>query len=167
MRFRSILLALAFGISCTGPASRKVEPVSTPEASDACPGGRASWALEVIDQRAERDRVDGPTMTNLLSNSIKGSFPGCRWDAAGGGEPAIRVEVWQFRSAFVDDMWEARAAWTVEVAREGGGESRFEVEEGVSRPNYRGTDNEAQSLRDVFAEAMKKTTDGLRAVPSR
>ncbi|HEY7369347.1 MAG TPA: hypothetical protein VIA29_05620 [Thermoanaerobaculia bacterium] len=163
MRRWGVLLAAAAVLSCTGPASRKVEPIATPEASDTCPGGRQSWALDVVDHRAERDRVDTERMRTILTDSIKGSFPGCRWEGAASGEPVIRIEVWQFRSTFLDGLWEARASWTVEV----GHDSRFEVEEGVSRPRYQGSDNEAQSLRDVFAAAMQKTNDGLRAVPSR
>jgi hypothetical protein len=165
MKRLGVFLAAVSLMACTGPASQKVEPVTTPEASDACPAGRASWALEIVDQRAERDRVDSARMTSILTESIQGSFPGCRWEAPGGAEPAIRIEVWQFRSSFIGGYWEARAAWSVEVARVGGS-SAFEVDEGVTRPNYSGSNNEAQSLRDVFAAAMKKTTDGLRADPS-
>jgi hypothetical protein len=166
MKRLGILLAVLGSFSCASPASQKVQPVTTPEASDACPAGRTSWALQVVDHRAERDRVDTDRMRTILSDSIKGSFPGCRWEAAGSGEPAIRIEVWQFRSSFLDGFWEARSSWSVEVEREGGPASRFEEDEGVSRPNYQGSNNEAQSLRDVFEAAMKKTIDGLRAVPS-
>jgi hypothetical protein len=160
-------LALLVFLSCA-PASQKLEPHAAPEPGDACPGGRTSWALEVVDQRADRDRVDSDRMRSLVSESIRRSFPGCGWTQGGSSEPVIRVEVWQFRSVFVDDLWEARAAWTVEVGGDGGGSGRdFEVHEGVSRPSYQGTDNEVQSLRDVFEAAMAKTVQGLRAVPSR
>ena len=44
--------------------------------------------------------------------------------------------------------------------------TEFEANEEVSRPNYRGSDNEKESLTRGLPKALERTVKGLRAVPA-
>ncbi|HEY1435821.1 MAG TPA: hypothetical protein VGG65_10615, partial [Thermoanaerobaculia bacterium] len=40
-----------------------------------------------------------------------------------------------------------------------------QANEEVSRPNYRGSDNEKESLTEAYQKALERTVKGLRALP--
>ena len=60
------------------------------------------------------------------------------------------------------------ADWTV-LVRDASGRTlaEFQADSRASRPNYRGSNNELESLRMVFEEAVTRTLTGLRNVSSR
>jgi hypothetical protein len=157
------LLALAFlATACSSTAG--LVPVSYPDPSVACPGGRPGWKLEVVDRRARREGSED--VVALLGESIRRSFPGCRWDAAApGGSGRVLVEVHRFATIQEGNSWEAAAEWTV-VASDAGGRTltEFETREEVSRPNYRGSNNARESLRLAFDSAIRRTLTGLRVL---
>jgi hypothetical protein len=157
------LLALAFlATACSSTAG--LVPVSYPDPSVACPGGRPGWKLEVVDRRARREGSED--VVALLGESIRRSFPGCRWDAAApGGSGRVLVEVHRFATIQEGNSWEAAAEWTV-VASDAGGRTltEFETREEVSRPNYRGSNNARESLRLAFDGAIRRTLTGLRVL---
>ena len=64
-------------------------------------------------------------------------------------------------------VWEAGAEWTVS-ARDPSGRTltEFQADSRVSRPNYRGSNNEMEALRTAFEEAVTRTLTGLRNVSS-
>jgi hypothetical protein len=129
-----------------------------------CPGGVTAWSLEILDQRANREGSD--KMVALLRDSITKSFPACDWSGPGAGNrPSILIEVHRFSAPLEDYMWNGAAEWGV-LARDPGGRTllEFEAQADVSRPNYRGVDNEKAALQQVFGEALKKTLDALRSV---
>ena len=158
---------LLFFLSCgpTGPGGLK--PITAPDAEVGCPGGRASWKLEVLDRRAERRESD--KVTALVADSVRRSFPACRWDAAAADSPMITIELNTFSSTFSsrDGLWDAAAVWSVS-AREASGRSltEFECEASASRPNYRSANNEKEILNQVFEQALKRALAGLRAIPA-
>ncbi len=103
---------------------------------------------------------------SLVRESIRRSFPGCKWDdEAGADAGAIRIEIFRFASSSEGDVWEAVAGWTV-VASDAAGRSltEFETDEEVSRPNYRGVNNAREALREAFDRALRRTLEGLRVV---
>jgi hypothetical protein len=159
-RFPALLL-VSFVLSCGGTASLK--PVSSPDPDVACPGGRIAWNLQINDQRAQR--TDSERLLSLLRDSLSRSLPGCSW-AAGLNAPAIAIEIHRFKADQQGNMWDAAAEWTVS-ARDAAGRTltEFQVESEITRPNYRGSNNEVEALREVFENAMKRTLAGLRAVP--
>ena len=102
------LALLASGCGSTGSAGLK--PVTYPDPSVPCPGGLSGWKLEVLDRRARRESSEG--VQALVSESIRKSFPGCRWDS---GEGAGRVLIEIHRCAAIQDgnSWEAARDWSV------------------------------------------------------
>ncbi len=150
----------------SGPGGLK--PVSAPDAEAACPGGRSSWKLDVLDRRAERR--DSEKVTALVADSIRKSFPGCVWNNAAADAPAITVEINTFSSTYSygnDAMWDAEAIWTVSAREKGRALTEFECDAKDSQPNYRNVNNEKEVLTRVFEAAMKRALDGLRAIPAR
>ena len=159
-----IALALAvFGSAACGPPT--IPPVANPDPETACPGGSSAWSLEVLDRRAEREASEKVVAT--LRDSIMKSFPGCTWKEAGAaGVPSISIEIVRFAAPFDEATWNGVAEWTV-LARTADGRTltEFEAESDVARPNYRGSNNEKEALRQVFGEALSRTLAGLRSVP--
>jgi hypothetical protein len=164
------LFALAFLAACagacgpTGPGG--LTPISAPDAEAGCIAGRTAWKLEVLDRRAQRRESE--KVTALVANSIRRSFPACRWDGAPADAPTITIELNTFSSTFSsgDSTWDAAAVWTVS-AREASGQplTEFECDASASRPNYRDSNNEKEVLNKVFEEALKRALTGLRAIP--
>lgn len=151
-------LATVLTLGC----SVTVAPVVAPDPQVACPGGVTAWRLEIADQRAERS--DSPKVIAAIRQSLVRSLPGCQWVTA--GAPLIGIEVHRF-SVRQDDNWEAAIEWSV-IARDGGGRTltEFQAESLISRPNYRGVDNEKAALQEALDQAMRRTLTGLRSVPS-
>jgi hypothetical protein len=163
-----ILRGLVFGFAALsaacGPAS--VRPVSYADPGVPCPGAQGRWNLEIVDRRAEREGTD--QAIGAIRNGIQKSFPGCVWatspDASAG---SISIEVHRFSSQFDGGAWEAAAEWTVRATNTHGRIlTEFEANEEVSRPNYRGSDNEKESLSQAFDKALERTVKGLRALPA-
>ena len=160
-RVPGILLALIAACGC-GPAS--VRPASFPNPEVACPGGRISWRLEIVDQRAVR-QAEAKTVGSVR-DAIQKSFPGCRWSAAADSDAdTVTIELHRFASVLDAGSWEAAVEWTV-TARNSTGHvlTEFEANEEVSRPNYQGSDNEKESLSEAFRRAVERTTRGLSAM---
>lgn len=159
------LYLLALAVVTAGCASTAgLGPVSYPDPTVACPAGRAGWKLEVQDRRADRESSEG--VVGLITESIRRSFPGCRWDAAAPPDSGrVLVEVHRFSTIQDGNSWEAAAEWTV-VASDASGRTltEFETREEVSRPNYRGSNNAKESLRLVFDSAIRRTLTGLRVL---
>ena len=157
------LFLLASAISCA-PASSGLKPVGASEAQEACPGGRRAWNLSITDLRAERK--DTERVVTLIRESLSKSFPGCQWSKEDPGTPTISIEVHRLASDFIDEMFEAQAQWQVSAQTASGKTlTQFEAESSVSRPNYRSSNNERESLREAFEAALKKTAVGLRNLP--
>ena len=157
-----ILLSLLAG----GCASTGLTPVTYPDPSVPCPGGIRAWKLEVLDRRIRREGSEG--VQALVGDSIRRSFPGCQWDsAAGEGAGRVQIEIHRFVANQDGNSWEAAADWSV-VASDPSGRTltEFEANEEVSRPNYRGSNNAREALREAFDRAMRRTLAGLRAVTS-
>jgi hypothetical protein len=152
-----VLLLVAGGCASTG-----LTAVTYPDPSVPCPGGLAGWNLEVLDRRVRRDRTEG--VQALVAESIRRSFPGCRWDSAAGAG-RIQIEIHRFSAVQDGNSWEAAAEWSV-VASDSSGRTltEFETNEEVSRPNYRGSNNEKEALRESFDRAIRRTLAGLRTV---
>ena len=159
------LLVLALAVVTAGCASTAgLTPVSYPDPSVGCPAGRAGWKLDVQDRRADRESSEG--VVGLITESIRRSFPGCRWDAdAPPDSGRVLIEVHRFSTMQDGNAWEAAAEWTV-LASDASGRtlSEFETREEVSRPNYRGSNNAKESLRLVFDSAIRRTLTGLRVL---
>lgn len=153
------LSALALAL-CAGCGVR-VAPVVAPDPEVACPGRTTAWRLEISDQRA--DRRDSEKIVTAIRESITRSLPGCRWVTA--DAPTIAIEVHQF-SVRQEGNWEAAVEWGV-TARDRGGRTLtdFQSEAQISRPNYRGSNNEREALQEAVDQAMRRTLAGLRAVP--
>ncbi|MEP6767400.1 MAG: hypothetical protein ABJC61_01935 [Acidobacteriota bacterium] len=160
---RTPALAACLASLITLGCSVTVAPVVAPDPQVACPGGVTAWRLEVADQRAERS--DSPKVVSAIRESLVRSLPGCRW-VAQPGAPLIGIEVHRF-SVKQDDNWEAAIEWGV-IARDAGGRTltEFQAESLISRPNYRGVDNEKAALQEALDQAMRRTLTGLRSVPS-
>lgn len=164
---RSAVLSLAglaaLSAAC-GPAT--VRPASYADPDVTCPGGRASWNLEIKDERAEPKGSE--KMVGAIRDGIQKSFPGCHW-SAGPGADTITIEVHRFISRLDDDFtsWEAAVEWTVR-AQDAGGRTltEFQAEEVLARPNYRGSDNEKESLTEAYQKALSRTVKGLQALPA-
>lgn len=157
-----LFLLAAVTTACASTAG--LTPVSYPDPSVACPAGRAGWKLEVQDRRADRESSEG--VVGLITESIRRSFPGCRWDEAAPSDSGrVLIEVHRFSTIPEGNSWEAAAEWTV-VASDAAGRTltEFETREEVSRPNYRGSNNAKESLRLVFDSAMRRTLTGLRVL---
>ena len=158
------LLLAASGAACGPPT---VKPVAAPDAEVACPGGGRQWSLEVLDRRAERENSE--KLESLLRDSITKSFPGCEWargEGAAGSKVTIEVHRFGVRQeSGYGSSWEAAADWSV-LARDASGRTltEFESNAEISRPNYRGLDNEKEALNQAFRQALDRTLAGLRAV---
>jgi hypothetical protein len=159
---RSALALAALLLVTGGCRSTGLTAVTYPDPSVACPGGLAGWNLEVLDRRVRRDQSEG--VQALVTESIHRSFPGCRWDSAP-GTGRIQIEIHRFSAVQDGNSWEAAANWSV-VASDSSGRTltEFETDEEVSRPNYRGSNNEKEALREAFDRAIRRTLAGLRAV---
>jgi len=153
----------AFTASC-GPAT--VRPASYSDPATPCPGGQTRWNLEILDQRAER--VGAEQMTAAIRNGIQSSFTGCQWSASPqAGLGTISIEVHRFASVHDAESWEAAVEWSVRATSATGRTlTEFEANEEVSRLNYRGSDNEKESLTQAFQASLERTIKGLRAMPS-
>lgn len=155
-----VLLLAGAGLGCAGAAGWKT--ISYPDPQVSCPGGRAAWNLEILDRRASRR--DEERAVSILRESLTGSFPGCQW-AADGNQARILVEIHRLTTEQRGNFWEARAGWTVLASGSDGRKlTEFEVDEEVSRPNYRGSNNARESLREAFDRALRRTLEGLRSI---
>jgi len=153
-------LALLLAVGCGPPA---VRPTTYPDPEVPCPGGRTAWALEVLDRRA--DREGAAKMTAAIQDGIEKSFPGCRWLAAGPGQDTITIEVHRFASREDQGSWDAAAEWSVSVQNAAGRTLLdFQANQEVSRPNYRGSNNEKESLSEAFHRALQRTVKGLQTM---
>jgi hypothetical protein len=155
------LVVLTAGCGSTG-----LTPAAYPDSTVPCPAGLPGWKLEVLDRRVRRDGSE--SVQTLLEQSIRKSFPGCQWDsAAGAGAGRVQIEIHRFSAHQDGNTWEAAAEWSI-VASDPSGRTltEFEANEEVSRPNYRGSNNEKEALREAFDRAMRRTLAGLRAVTS-
>lgn len=161
---RPIAFVLAALAASCGPAT--VRPSSYSDPATPCPGGQARWNLEILDQRAER--VGAEQMTTAIRNGIQSSFTGCQWSASPqAGVGTISIEVHRFASVRDAESWEAAVEWSVRATSAAGRTlTEFEANEEVSRLNYRGSDNEKESLTQAFQASLERTIKGLRALPS-
>jgi ABC-type uncharacterized transport system auxiliary subunit len=161
---RLACLALAALSAACGPAS--VRPTSYADPGVPCPGAQTLWNLEIVDRRAER--VGADQAIGAIRDGIHKSFPGCRWAASSeAGAGTISIEVHRFTSQLESGSWEAAVEWSVRATNAGGRTlTEFESNEEVSRPNYRGSDNEKESLSQAFQKALERTVKGLRALPA-
>jgi hypothetical protein len=160
-----LLVVAALAAACSATAGLK--PVSQRDPDVPCPGGRLFWNLEISDQRAEP--TDSARILGLLRDSLARSLPGCRW--SGAGEPArpdaatISIELHRFAVAFDGSIFDAAVEWNVSARTPSGqAMTEFLADSTVSRPNYRGSNNEQEALQAAFEEAMTKTLAGLRNV---
>ena len=100
----------------------------------------------------------------LLRESLTRSFPGCQWASPTRRDaPTITIEIHRFAADFDGTIYDAAAEWTVS-ARDPTGRTltEFQADASVSRPNYRGSDNEKEALRETFEKAVNRTLAGLR-----
>lgn len=165
MSSRLLAAVLTTVLLSAGCGSAPVRSVSFPDAEVPCPGGRASWDLQVLDRRA--DREDTERAIGTVRDAIRKSFPGCRWSQPEApGEPAITIQIHRLKSEKVAGAWEAAAEWSVSVRdADGRAVTDFEANEEVLRPDYRGTDNEKESISEAFRKALERTIKGLSAIP--
>ncbi len=161
------LIVLAFAaVACSATAGLK--PVNQRDPEVACPGGRLFWNLEISDQRAEPR--DSERILALVRDSLAHSLPGCQWSGAGVPQrpdaASIAIEIHRFAVDFDGSIFDAATEWNVS-ARTPSGQTltEFLADAQVSRPNYRGSNNEQEALQAAFEEAMTKTLTGLRNVP--
>ena len=162
------LLALGFALAILSCRSTQgLKPIVAPDAAVPCPGGQLVWNLEFSDQRARPS--DSDRLLALLKESLSRSLPGCQWaNPPRSDAPTIAIEIHRFSSDVDSGVWEAAAEWTV-LVRDASGKTmaEFQADSRASRPNYRGSNNELESLRAVFEEAVTRTLTGLRNVSSR
>ena len=165
-RTGALLALVAVITTACGSSAGGLVPVSYPDPSAPCPAGRTGWKLEVLDRRATREGSEG--VVDLIGESIRRSFPGCRWDAEAGADAGVvRVEVHRFATVPAGNTWDAAAEWTVTASDAAGATlTEFETDEELSRPDYRGSNNAKESLREVFDRALRRTLAGLRVVSS-
>lgn len=162
LRARRLLLAAAL-CSAASACTVSVAPVVTRDPEVACPGGVTAWRLQISDQRAERR--DSEKVVRAIRDSITRSLPGCQWVEA--NAPAIAIEVHRFDVRQQEGTWDANTEWSVLVQDAGGRTvTEFQSESSISRPNYRGVDNEKAALQEAVTEAMRRTLTGLRGVPN-
>jgi len=150
--------------ACGPPA---VRPATYADPSVSCPGGRAAWNLDVVDQRADREGSE--KMVAAVRDGVRKSFPGCRWTPGPGkGAETVTIEIHRFASHLEEGTsWEAAVEWTVRAENaEGRALTEFQANEEVSRPNYRGSDNEKESLTEAYQKALQRTIKGLGALPA-
>jgi hypothetical protein len=160
MRRRALAAPFAAALLLAAACSVKVAPVVAADPEASCPAGSAEWHLEIVDQRADKKPVTDAATP--IRDSIVRSLPGCRW--TNGAAPTITIEVHRLH-VDLEDYWEAAAEWSVIVRdREGRTVTEFQAESHVSRPNYRGVDNEKASMQEALDEAMRRTLAGLRSV---
>jgi hypothetical protein len=153
----------ALGVAC-GPAT--VRPTSYADPDVTCPAGRSAWSIEIKDERAEPQGSE--KMVAAIRDGIQKSFPGCRWSTAPGAD-TITIEIHRFASTldYQYASWEAAVEWTVRATDAGGRTlTEFQADETLSRPNYRGSDNEKESLTEVYQKALSRTVKGLQALPA-
>lgn len=163
---RLLPVGFALAVLCCR-TTQGLKPVVAPDSSVPCPGGQLVWNLEITDQRARRP--DSDRLLELLRESLSKSLPGCQWANPPRREaPTIAIEVHRFSADVDSGVWEAVAEWTVMVRDPAGSSlAEFQADSRVSRPNYRGSNNEMESLRTAFEEAVARTLTGLRNVSSR
>jgi hypothetical protein len=161
MRARLLPLIAAPALALSTACGVTVSPVVAPDPQIACPGGAVTWRLEISDQRA--DRRDSEKVVRAIRESIARSLPGCRWVSA--DAPVIAIEVHRFEVK-QEGNWESEVEWGVS-ARDRSGQilTEFQAEAQISRPNYRGLNNERLALQEAVDQAMRRTLTGLRAVP--
>jgi hypothetical protein len=166
---RFAIWALAVATVSCGPPS--VRPANYADPDVSCPGGLSSWNLEILDQRVDREGSD--KMVAAVRDGLQKSFPGCKWTSGpSAGAPTISIEIHRFASNLERDRegtssWEAAADWTVRATNAGGRTlTEFQATEETSRPNYRGSNNEKESLSEVYQKALERTVKGLRSVPA-
>jgi hypothetical protein len=159
-------VVVALTLVASGCGSTGLTPVTYPDPSVPCPAGLHGWKLEVLDRRARRVSSEG--VQALVGQSIRQSFPGCEWDSAAvEGAGRVQIEIHLFGASQDGNTWEAAADWSVHASDPSGRTlTEFEANEEVSRPNYRGSNNEKEALREAFDRAMRRTLAGLRAVTS-
>jgi len=121
-----------------------------------------TWNLRVIDRRARPEAKE--RVVAVVREAVEKSFPGCQWASQEGG-PAIEIEIHRFESVKEGEVWDATVQWTV-TAQSATGRTllAFEADETVSRPNYRNSDNEKESLTEAYRAAVERTARGLRTV---
>jgi hypothetical protein len=156
------LLFAGLVLSCSTTAGLK--PITSQDSEVPCPGGSLIWNLAIQDQRAER--LDSERVVGLVRESLSHSFPGCQWvSSARRDAPTIAIEIHSFAADFDGSIYDAVVEWTVS-ARDGSGRTltEFQSEGRVSRPNYRGSNNEREALREAFEQAINRTLAGLRTV---
>jgi hypothetical protein len=147
-------------LAALAACSVHMAPVVAADPTAPCPGGSAEWRLEITDQRADKKSVSDAATP--IRDSIVRSLPGCRWTNE--GAPTITIEVHTLKVA-LEDYWEAAVEWDVIVRdRQGRTVTQFEADSRVSRPNYRGVDNEKAAVQQALNEAMQRTLAGLRSV---
>ena len=161
----SLTILLALCAAACGSAGG-LSPVAYPDPAALCPAGRSGWKLEVLDRRATREDSEG--VVSLIGESIRRSFPGCGWDGEAGPDAGVvRIEVHRFSTIPAGNTWDAAAEWTVSASDAAGATlTEFQTDEEISRPNYRGSNNAKESLREVFDRALRRTLAGLRVVSS-
>lgn len=155
-------------LSC-GPPTVRPAAYTDPEVS--CPARLKTWNLEIVDMRADREGAE--SMVASVREGIQTSFPGCRWtNGPASGTESILIEIHRFASRYESDPggggdWEAHVEWTVRATNAGGRTlTEFEANEEATRPNYRGSDNEKESLSEAYHKALERTTKGLGALPA-
>lgn len=158
------LLGLLLATACGSAGG--LSPVAYPDPAAPCPAGRTGWKLEVLDRRATRERSE--QVVSLIGDSIRRSFPGCKWDSEADPDAGVlQIEVHRFATRPADNSWDAAAEWTVTASDPAGATlTQFEANEETTRPDYRGLNNEKESLREVFDRALRRTLAGLRVVTS-
>ena len=169
MTHRLALWALAvLTVSC-GPPS--VRPASYADPDVACPGGLNAWNLQILDQRVDPEGSD--KVIAAVRDGLQKSFPGCRWTSGPPeGAATISIEIHRFASRLEYDRegtgsWEAAAEWTVRATSASGRTlTEFQANEEASRPNLRYSNNEKESLSEVYQKALERTAKGLRSVPA-
>ena len=167
MRRSPILLLppLLAALLCAACGPPTVRPASFPDPSVSCPGARAAWNLQIVDQRVSRG--DEARVIGAVRDAIQKSFPGCRWSGPPDADAGtIEIEIHRFQSAAAQGSWEAAVEWSVSAHSPTGSRlTEFEANEEVSRPNYQGYDNEKEALSEAFRKAVERTTKGLTAIP--
>ena len=107
-------------------------------------------------------------MTAAIRNGIQKSFPGCQWSASPqAGAGTISIEVHRFASVHDGEVLGGRRRVVgPRHQRRGPHADRVRGQRGSVAPNYRGSDNEKESLTQAFQASLERTIKGLRALPS-